>query len=81
MYGGAGTIEIVQTNFGIPGGGSTDCSIIDIDGILGPDQNICELSSTTLDANPNNDPDFVDYAWEYDDGTGFSPIAGEVWVH
>jgi len=74
--GGAGTIEIVQTNFGIPGGGSTDCSIIDIDGILGPDQNICELSSTTLDANPNNDPDFVDYAWEYDDGTGFSPIAG-----
>ena len=71
-----GSIEIVQTNLGVPGGGSTDCSIIDVNGILGPDQNICELSSTTLDANPTSDPDFVDYAWQYDDGTGFVPIPG-----
>ncbi|WP_188375118.1 T9SS type B sorting domain-containing protein [Winogradskyella haliclonae] len=74
--GGDGTIEIVQTNFGIPGGGSTDCSIINVDGILGPDQNICEMTSTTLDANPGNDPTFVDYAWEFNDGTGFAPIPG-----
>ena len=74
--GGDGTIEIVQTNFGNPGSGSTDCSIINVNGILGPDQNICEMTSTTLDANPNNDPDFVDFTWEFDDGTGFTPIAG-----
>ncbi|WP_299115087.1 T9SS type B sorting domain-containing protein [uncultured Winogradskyella sp.] len=71
-----GLVEIVQTNFGTPGGGSTDCSIINVDGILGPDQNICDMTSTTLDANPGNDPTFVDYAWEFDDGTGFAPIPG-----
>ncbi|SHH31052.1 T9SS type B sorting domain-containing protein [Winogradskyella jejuensis] len=71
-----GAIEIVQTNFGTPGGGSTDCSIIDINGILGPDQNICDMSSIPLDANPSSDPTFVDYAWEFNDGTGFAPIPG-----
>jgi len=68
----SGFISTTQTG----GTGATDCSIIDVDGILGPDQNICEGSSTPLDANPNNDPDFVDYAWEFDDGSGFAPIAG-----
>lgn len=72
----AGSIEIVQTNLGTPGGGSTDCSIINVNGILGSDQNICEMTSTTLDANPASDPSFVDYAWQYDDGTGFVPIPG-----
>ena len=74
--GGDGTIEIAQTNFGVSGSGSTDCSIINVDGILGPDQNICETGSIPLDANPNNDPTFVDYAWEFNDGTGFAPIPG-----
>ncbi|MFD1063954.1 T9SS type B sorting domain-containing protein [Winogradskyella litorisediminis] len=74
--GGDGTIEIVQTNFGTTGAGSTDCSIINVDGILGPDQNICDMSSTTLDANPNNDPAFVDFTWQYNDGSGFVPIPG-----
>jgi gliding motility-associated-like protein len=72
--GGNGTIEITQTNFGTPGGGSTDCSIINVDGILGPDQNICEATSIALDANPTNDPDFVNFTWQFDDGTGFVPI-------
>ncbi|MDO1499881.1 T9SS type B sorting domain-containing protein [Winogradskyella maritima] len=74
--GQSGSIEIVQNNLGGPGSGSTDCSIIDVNGILGPDQNICDMSTTTLDANPSNDPDFVDYSWQYDDGTGFMPIPG-----
>ncbi|WP_296319849.1 T9SS type B sorting domain-containing protein [Winogradskyella sp.] len=74
--GGNGTIEIVQTNFGNPGGGSTDCDIINADGILGPDLSFCGPGSTTLDANPANDPSFVDFAWEFNDGTGFAPIAG-----
>ncbi|TCK68655.1 gliding motility-associated-like protein [Winogradskyella wandonensis] len=71
-----GAIEIVQTNFGTPGSGSTDCSIIDVNGILGPDQNICDMSSIPLDANPNSDPTFVDYTWEFNDGSGFAPIPG-----
>ena len=74
--GGDGLIEIVQTNLGDSGAGTTDCSIIDVDGILGPDQNICDGASTTLDANPTADPTFVDFTWEFDDGTGFVPIAG-----
>ncbi len=71
-----GLIEIVQTNIGDAGAGTTDCSIINVDGILGPDQNICDGTSADLNANPNSDPTFVDFTWEYDDGTGFAPIAG-----
>ncbi|WP_411768383.1 PKD domain-containing protein [Winogradskyella sp. A3E31] len=76
--GGEGVIEINQTNFGTPAGGSTDCSIINVDGILGPDQRVCGPQSITLDANPNNEPDFIGYDWEYDDGTGFVSIPGTV---
>ncbi|MBT8245194.1 PKD-like domain-containing protein, partial [Winogradskyella sp.] len=60
------------------GNAPLDCSILNTDGILGPDQNICETSNITLDANPNNDPDFIGYSWEFDDGTGFVPIPGTV---
>ena len=78
FQGGNGTIEILQTNFGAGTSGSTDCSIINVDGILGADIDICDTgsASATLDANPENDPDFVDFSWEFDDGSGFVPLAG-----
>ena len=58
------------------GNAPLDCSILNTDGILGPDLDICDMSSTTLDANPANDPDFVGYTWSFNDGSGSVPIAG-----
>ncbi len=52
--GAPGFIRFDQTNFGVPGSGLTDCSIVcEVD--LGPDQNLCGASSVILDsqlANP-----------------------------
>lgn len=48
--------------------GSTDCSILD--STLGPDQNICESDSVTLDATPTTGT-AVSYKWSIDTGAGF----------
>lgn len=52
--GDPGFIRFDQSNFGVPGSGLTDCSIVcEVD--LGPDQNLCGVTSVPLDsqlANP-----------------------------
>ncbi|TGD58728.1 fibronectin type III domain-containing protein [Flavobacterium humi] len=51
--GAPGFIRFDQTNFGVPGSGLTDCSIVcEVD--LGPDQNLCGVSSVVLDSHLNN---------------------------
>ncbi len=74
----SGLIEIQQTNSGQSSAGAITCFTLEVDGILGPDVDVCDTGnlSTTLDANPNNNPNFADFSWEYDDGTGFVPIPG-----
>lgn len=74
----SGLIEIQQTNLGQSSAGAISCFTLEVDDILGPDVDVCDTGnpSTTLDANPNNNPNFVDFSWEYDDGTGFVPIPG-----
>jgi len=58
FIGGDGLIEIVQTNFGDAGAGSSDCSIVNTD-------NYCEGEVVDLDATTLN---AVSYEW-YQDGT------------
>lgn len=70
----SGIIVFTQTNENEVGSGSTDCEIINIDGILGPDQDVCEPNDVILNANPNNDNSFIDFMWEVDTGSGFNPI-------
>ena len=69
-----GIIVVTQTNESSSGSGSTDCSIINVDGILGPDQEICEPNEIILDANPNNDSRFANYSWEVNTGSGFNAV-------
>ncbi len=78
FHGGPGLIEIQQTNSAQSSAGAITCFTLEVDGILGPDVDVCDTGnlSTTLDANPNNNPNFADFSWEYDDGTGFVPIPG-----
>ncbi len=64
-----GEIFITQTNGTSGTGGSTDCSIVDA--ALGPDQNVCNGNTVTLDAT---EATAVNYNWAVDTGSGFIPI-------
>ena len=74
FQGGSGKIKLIQTNFGVNGGGTTDCSIIT--GELGDDQSVCEGTTITLDGTPNIGT-ATNYEWQVDTGNGFSTITGE----
>jgi gliding motility-associated-like protein len=51
--GAPGFIRFDQTNIGVPGSGLTDCSIVcSVD--LGPDQNLCGVTTTLLDSHLSN---------------------------
>ena len=51
--GAAGFIKLTQTNFGQTGAGATDCSTVcSVD--LGPDKNLCGVTSTILDSHVTN---------------------------
>jgi gliding motility-associated-like protein len=69
-----GNIVFNQTNFGQPGAGSTDCSIIcGVD--AGPDQQTCG-GSVTIGGNPTyqNGATPVTYSWDNGAGTSANPI-------
>ncbi|WP_299835743.1 T9SS type B sorting domain-containing protein [uncultured Tenacibaculum sp.] len=69
-----GQIKLQQTNFGMPGAGETDCSIVT--GELGADQNVCEGTPVTLDGTPTLGT-ATSYEWQIDTGSGFTTIPGE----
>ena len=69
-----GFIKLEQTNFGDVGAGVTDCSIIS--GDLGPDQEVCEGTTVTLDGTPTTGTADT-YEWFLNTGTGFNPISGQ----
>ncbi len=77
FQGSAGSIKLEQTNFGAAGAGSTDCSIVA--GSLGPDQNVCDGDTVTLDGTTAG---ATSYEWYVDTNPGdgidnFVLIAGE----
>jgi len=57
-----------------PSTGATDCSILDT--ALGPDQDLCEGDTTTLDATPTAGTP-TGYVWSVDTGSGYAVLAGE----
>ena len=68
-----GFIRMNETNPGGLGVGTTDCSIVA--GELGPDQDVCEGTTITLDGtSPSDNPS---YKWFIDTGSGFTEIVGE----
>jgi|GEM_PF-412792 len=68
-----GFIRMNETNPGGLGVGTTDCSIIA--GELGPDQDVCEGTTITLDGTSQSDN--PSYKWFIDTGSGFTEIVGE----
>ncbi|WP_108867387.1 T9SS type B sorting domain-containing protein [Aquimarina aquimarini] len=67
-----GLVQIEQINLDESEAGTTDCSIVDIVHVLGDDSEVCDV--TTLNANPNQDQQYVHYFWEIDTGSGFVEI-------
>ncbi len=72
--GNPGKIKLEQTNFGQPGAGTTDCSIIS--GELGPNQTVCNGTEITLDGTPTTGT-ATGYEWLVDTGSGYNTIVGE----
>ncbi|MDC0002033.1 hypothetical protein OAD76_01860, partial [Flavobacteriaceae bacterium] len=70
-----GFIRMNENFPGGPGVGTTDCSILA--GELGPDQDVCEGTTITLDGT--SPLVSADYKWFIDDytGSGFTEIVGE----
>ena len=70
-----GFIRMNENFPGGPGVGTTDCSILA--GELGPDQDVCEGTTITLDGT--SPLISADYKWFIDDytGSGFTEIVGE----
>ena len=65
----------MDENFpGGPGVGTTDCSIVA--GDLGPDQDVCEGTTITLDGTSTT-TSVAGYKWFLDTGAGFTEIIGE----
>ena len=73
--GGSGYIRMNETNPGDVGVGTTDCSIVA--GELGPDQEVCEDTTVTLDGTSSSS-NITGYKWFLDTGSGFEEIIGEV---
>ena len=73
--GASGFIRMNETNPGDVGVGTTDCSIVA--GELGPDQDVCEGTTVTLDGTSSSD-NIIGYKWFLDTGSGFEEIIGEV---
>ena len=71
---GTGKIKLEQTNYAETGAGTTDCSIVS--GELGPDQDICDGTTVTLDGTPTVGT-VTNYEWQVDTGSGFTTITGE----
>ena len=70
----SGFIKLEQTNLGVAGAGTSDCSIVP--GELGTDQEICVGTNVPLDATPTTG--IIDtYEWQVDTGSGFNTITGE----
>ena len=72
--GSPGKIKLEQSNFGMPGAGATDCSIVT--GELGPDQTVCDGTPITLDGTPTRGIATA-FEWQIDTGSGFTTIPGE----
>ena len=73
--GGVGFIRMNEINSDGIGIGTTDCSIVA--GELGPDQEVCEGTTVTLDGTSTSD-NITGYQWFLDTGSGFEEITGEV---
>ena len=69
-----GFIRMNENFSGSPGVGTTDCSIIA--GDLGPDQEVCEGTTITLDGTSTT-TNVAGYKWFLDTGAGFTEIIGE----
>ncbi|MDB4065185.1 hypothetical protein N9536_05345, partial [Flavobacteriaceae bacterium] len=69
-----GFIRMNENFPGGPGVGTTDCSIIA--GDLGPDQDVCEGTTITLDGTSTT-TSVAGYKWFLDTGAGFTEIIGE----
>ena len=69
-----GFIRMDENFPGGPGVGTTDCSIIA--GDLGPDQDVCEGTTITLDGTSTT-TSVAGYKWFLDTGAGFTEIIGE----
>ena len=69
-----GFIRMNENFPGGPGVGTTDCSIVA--GELGPDQDVCEGTTITLDGTSTT-TSVAGYKWFLDTGAGFTEIIGE----
>ncbi|MDG1508888.1 MAG: hypothetical protein P8Q53_03815, partial [Flavobacteriaceae bacterium] len=69
-----GFIRMNENFPGSPGVGTTDCSIIA--GDLGPDQEVCEGTTITLDGTSTT-TNVAGYKWFLNTGAGFTEIIGE----
>ena len=69
-----GFIRMDENFPGGPGVGTTDCSIVA--GDLGPDQDVCEGTTITLDGTSTT-TSVAGYKWFLDTGAGFTEIIGE----